>query len=203
MQELQNISNFENLIPIDKEYELRLDDTTLWNLFRSGNESAFIRIYESNFQKLYSYGLRITSDRDLVKDAIQDLFVELRKGRSNLGGTDNIKFYLFKCLKRKVIKESAKWYANLEEINDNYFFSFHLSHEHHLINRQIDEEQMSRLDDAVKRLSPRKKEVIYYFFYEGMSYAQIQEIMGLENIKSARNLIYKALDFLRDIFNRR
>lgn len=199
MQDFQNSKDFENPVPITKDNELIADDAVVWRLFKSGNESAFIKIYENNFDRLFAYGLRITKDRDLVKDAIQDLFIELRKGRNNLGNTDNIKFYLFKSLKRKIIKESGKWYANLEDINDNYFFAFHFSHEQHLINRQIDEEQALKLDAAVKKLSPRKKEVIYYFFYEGLSYQQIQEIMGLENIKSARNLIYKALDFLREV----
>ncbi|MCR9014128.1 RNA polymerase sigma factor [Aquiflexum gelatinilyticum] len=199
MQDLQNSREFENPFSFSKDNGHLADDASIWNLFKSGNESAFIKIYESNFDRLYAYGLRITKDKDLVKDSIQDLFIELRKGRNNLGNTDNIKFYLFKCLKRKIIKESGKWYSNLEDINDNYFFSFNFSHEHHLINRQIDEEQVMKLDLAVKKLSPRKKEVIYYFFYEGLSYQQIQEIMGLENIKSARNLIYKALDFLREV----
>lgn len=199
MQELQKSKDFENHASLAKDIDSNADDAAIWQLFKSGNESAFIRIYETNFDRLFSYGLRITKDRELVKDAIQDLFIELRKGRNNLGNTDNIKFYLFKCLKRKIIKEYGKWYSNLEDINDNYFFSFNISHEHHLINRQIDEEQVLSLDAAVKKLSPRKKEVIYYFFYEGMSYQQIQEIMGLENIKSARNLIYKALDFLREV----
>jgi RNA polymerase sigma factor (sigma-70 family) len=199
MQEIQNRIDFENPLSLTKEIEIVSDDRSVWALFKSGNESAFIKIYENNFDRLYAYGLRITNDQDLVKDAIQDLFIELRKSRSNLGNTDNIKFYLLKCLKRKIIKESGKWYANLEEINDNYFFSFQFSHEQHLINRQIDEEKAIKLDNAIKKLSPRKKEVIYYFFYEGLSYHQIQEIMGLDNIKSARNLIYKALDFLREV----
>lgn len=199
MLELQNNENFGNPVPLAKDSDLIADDAVVWSFFKSGNESAFIKIYENNFDKLYSYGLRISKDRDLVKDAIQDLFIDLRKKRNTLGNTDNIKFYLFKCLKRRIIKESGKWYANLEDVNDNYFFSFNFSHEHHLIKRQIDEEQVSKLDAAIKKLSPRKKEVIYYFFYEGLSYQQIQEIMGLENVKSARNLIYKALDFLREV----
>lgn len=174
------------------------EDIALWDSFREGNESAFIQIYESYFNRLFAYGWRICRHEELVKDAIQDLFIELRRNRSNLGRTDSIKFYLFKCLKRKIIKEEGKWYSNLEEINHGYFFDFTFSHEKHLIDMQIDEEKKQKLNQAIELLSPRKKEVIYYFFYEGMNYQQIQEIMKLDNIKSARNLIYKALDFLRE-----
>jgi len=175
------------------------EDSVLWNSFRNGNESAFIRIYETYFDKLYAYGWRICKKEELVKDAIQDMFIGLRKYRSNLGQTDSIKFYLFKCLKRTIIKEEGNWYSNLDEIDNSYFFDFTFSHEKILIDRQIDEEKKEKLNKAIAQLSPRKREVIYYYFYEGLNYQQIQEIMKLDNVKSARNLIYKALGFLREV----
>ncbi|WP_373494121.1 RNA polymerase sigma factor [Aquiflexum sp.] len=175
------------------------EDVVLWDSFRIGNESAFIRIYETYFDRLYAYGWRICKKDALVQDAIQDMFIELRKYRSNLSPTDSIKFYLFKCLKRTIIKEEGKWYSNLEDIDSSYFFDFTFSHEKHLIDRQINEEVKEKLNKAIALLSPRKREVIYYYFYEGLNYQQIQEIMKLDNIKSARNLIYKALGFLREV----
>lgn len=175
------------------------EDVVLWNSFRDGNESAFIRIYETYFDTLYAYGWRICRKEELVKDAIQDMFIDLRKYRSNLNATDSIKFYLFKCLKRTIIKEEGKWYSNLDDIDNSYFFDFTFSHEKILIDRQIDDEKKEKLNKAIALLSPRKREVIYYFFYEGLNYQQIQEIMNLDNIKSARNLIYKALGFLRQV----
>ncbi len=175
------------------------EDVVLWDSFRDGNESAFIRIYETYFEMLFAYGWRICKKEELVKDAIQDMFIELRKHRSNLSPTDSIKFYLFKCLKRTIIKEEGKWYSNLEDIDNSYFFDFTFSHEKLLIDRQINEEIKEKLNKAIALLSPRKREVIYYFFYEGLNYQQIQEIMKLDNIKSARNLIYKALGFLRQV----
>jgi RNA polymerase sigma factor (sigma-70 family) len=175
------------------------EDPVLWDSFRNGNESAFIRIYETYFDRLFAYGWRICMNEELVKDSIQDMFIDLRKYRRNLGSTDSIKFYLFKCLKRIIIKEEGKWYSNLDEIDNSYFFDFTFSHEKFLIDRQIDEEKKEELNKAIALLSPRKREVIYYFFYEGLNYQQIQEIMKLDNIKSARNLIYKALGFLRQV----
>jgi RNA polymerase sigma factor (sigma-70 family) len=59
-------------------------------------------------------------------------------------------------------------------------------------------EKIEELNSAIAKLSPRKKEIIYYFFYEGFSYVQVQEIMGLDSVKTTRNLMYKALGFLRE-----
>jgi len=193
-----NNDQYLNNPTLENSKAVETNDSRIWDEFRSGNESSFIYIYQNYFDKLYNYGLRITKDEDLVKDAIQDLFIELRKKRSHLGKTDSIKFYLFKCLKRKIIKEEGKWYSKLETIDHSHYFHLDFSHEQFIIDRQIDEEKQLRLNRAIEKLSPRKKEIIYYFYHEGLSYLQIQELMGLDNIKSARNLLYKAIDVLKE-----
>jgi RNA polymerase sigma factor (sigma-70 family) len=115
-----------------------------------------------------------------------------------LGPTDSIKFYLFKCLKRKVIKESNQWFYQCEIFSPELAFEFTFSPEQVLINRQLDNEKVANLNKAIKALPPRKREVIYYFYYEGLNYQQIQELMQFSSIKSARNLVYKAIGFLRE-----
>ncbi|WP_373495979.1 RNA polymerase sigma factor [Aquiflexum sp.] len=173
-------------------------DTSAWNAFRLGNESAFIFIYERYFNILYEYGFRIISDSSVVKDALQDMFINLRERRQYLGDTDDIKFYLFKCLKRRLIKDHAAWQAKkngLEEISEGIHFT--LSFESQLIDQQLTKEKITKLNAAIAQLSSRKREIIYYSFYEGLSYLQIQEIMGLENQQTTRNLMYKAIKYLR------
>lgn len=191
---------YYNIFPAnDSPSVSKTSDSDIWDAFRMGNESAFISIYQMHFDNLFAYGFKICNSEAMVKDAIQDLFIELRKNRLKLGQTTSIKFYLFKCIKRKLIKEEKKWYSNLEHIDSNYFFDFSFSPEELLINRQVDEEKSKKLTKAIQQLSPRKKEVVYYYFYEGMTYKEIQEIMNLDNIKSVRNLIYRSLAFLRNI----
>ncbi|MCH7408584.1 sigma-70 family RNA polymerase sigma factor [Belliella sp. DSM 111904] len=184
--------------PSDRDHQIQ--DIQLWNDFRSGSEAAFITIYTTYFDQLFAYGKKMVSNQGLVKDAIQDLFIELRNSRSRLGETNRIKFYLFKSLKRKLFKEENKKTNKLEALDDEYYFNFSFSPEQLLINRQVDDEISKKLNEAIAKLSPRKKEVIYYYFYEQMDYKQIQDMMNLDNVKSVRNLIYKSLDFLRNIY---
>ncbi|GAB3219923.1 sigma-70 family RNA polymerase sigma factor [Algoriphagus aestuariicola] len=186
-----NIVEKQEAIPLAEERDL-------WAAFKSGNNSAFILIYERFFDSLYSYGLRINSDEDLIKDAIHDIFLDLKKNSSSLGDTDSIKFYLFKCLKRRIFREVKNW-ANLRENLDmRQSFEITFSHEQTLIDKQIDREKTEEINAAIRTLSPRKREAIYYVFYEGMSYQQVSELMELSDAKSARDLVYKGLKCLRD-----
>jgi len=174
-------------------------DSELWDSFRMGNESAFITIYTTYFDTLYFYGKRFVRQEQFLKDIIQDLFISLRRNRTTLGPTSTIKFYLFKSLKRRIIKEEKRRINLSEVIPEDFEFDVYFSPEQMLISRQINEETAARINAALLKLSPRKKEVIYYFFFEELTYCQIQEIMKLDNIKSVRNLVYKALDFLREV----
>lgn len=54
-----------------------IDDQALWNSFRSGDEQAFVIIFDRNVKPLYNYGMKIIADGDLVKDTVQNLFIEL------------------------------------------------------------------------------------------------------------------------------
>lgn len=193
-----NVCIDDRLKPTAATENQHKDEAAVWEAFKNGNESAFIYIYETYFDSLFVYGCQFTRNGDIVKDAIQDLFIEIRKNRGRLGKTDSIKFYLYKSLKRAVIKACGQWYNRCEGIDNNTAFGFVFSHEQILIERQLDEEKTKKLNKAIQSLSPRKREIIYYFYYEGLSYQQIQELMEMSHVRSARNLLYKAVDFLRE-----
>ncbi len=178
---------------------VNMEDIEIWKQFKSGNESAFIYIYKTNFKNLYNYSLQFSKDVNLVEDSIQDLFIDIRRTRKKLSDTTSIKLYLYKAIRRKVlqyVKHSRKyfWSGSLEEGN-NFHFTF--SYEHHLIAKQLTEEKIERLNQALETLPKRQREVIYYFFYEQMGYQEIKEIMNFTNVKSVRNKAYIALKTLR------
>ncbi|SMD37283.1 RNA polymerase sigma factor, sigma-70 family [Reichenbachiella faecimaris] len=176
-------------------------DGEIWREFKNYNESAFIFIYSKYFNVLYQYASQFTHDRELIKDAIQDLFIELRKSRTNLSATNSIKRYLFKSIRRKVLYYKGKRKTiRLSNEVEGYQFSFVFSHEQKLIERQLSDEKLERLNAALTHLTSRQREAVYHFYYEGLSYTDISEVMDLRNVKSARNLIYKALGELKEFF---
>jgi len=93
-----------------------IPDSLLWKEFIHGNEDAFRLIYQGHVQTLFKYGYNFTHDEALIKDCIQDIFVDLMKYRSTIGSSDNIRLYLFKSLKRKIIRSLHKGeiYRHLE-----------------------------------------------------------------------------------------
>jgi RNA polymerase sigma factor (sigma-70 family) len=194
----KSVSIPDGKVDSQKETILFSNDQMLWKAFKAGNSSAFILIYEKYFDALFSYGIRIHCDEELVKDAIQDIFLHLKSKSQSLGDTDHIKFYLFKCLKRRILKELKNWTDLKDESGEQRNFEVTFSHEQNLIDKQFDLEKSKKINDAIKSLSPRKREAIYYIYFEGLSYQQVSELMELSDSKSARDLVYKALKCLRN-----
>lgn len=180
----------------DKDIFKNKTDEYIWNKFKQGNKNALIHIYSEYFPVLFNYALQFNSDREFVKDVIQDLFIYIYNNRKSINSTTSIKFYLFKSLRRRLRVEIDK----SKSFGRGNFESSAIqnSYESEII---IEEDQLHHqklLKNAIETLSQKQKEVIYYFYYQNFSYQEIASIMGFSQVKSARKLLYRALENLKD-----
>ncbi|MBV6639421.1 MAG: sigma-70 family RNA polymerase sigma factor [Cyclobacteriaceae bacterium] len=186
--------------PESSRYKLdSFDDSRIWELFQEGHESAFIHIYRRYFDALFSFGSQFSNSEALVEDAIQDMFIELREKRGNTVIRNSIKSYLFTCLRRRILLYKSKFDSRIEPIENGAFqpFEVGISMEQLLIESQIKEEQKKKLENGLKLLTERQREAIYYLYHEGMSYYEIKDLMNFSNIRSTRNLIYRAIKTIK------
>lgn len=174
-----------------------LTDTEIWASFKKGEEWAVCFVYTQYAEKLYRYGLKITSNITVIEDSLHDLFVGLIKNRKNLGHTDNILFYLLKSYKRELIRKLKieKRFVS-DEASHEYQFDVTWSIEHEIILDEIDEQKSKMMLKALNELTPRQKEAIYLRFTQELSYKDIAGIMDI-SVEACRNLISKAISRLK------
>ena len=172
-------------------------DAQLWEQFRLGNKDAFDSIYDRHFQVLCWYGDRICEDKGLVEDVVQDLFIYLWTRKKRLGKTNAIKFYLFRCLRRKLLRVLAQRKRRPDQLEvleiDEHRFQLSLQKSTDL---PFEENEFSKLTAALTRLTDRQKEAIYLRFYNNLSFQEVASIMDLE-VRSVYNLIARTLTILR------
>ncbi len=172
----------------------------LWIRFKSGDKTAFAEIYECYAGVLYNYGFHISSEQDIVEDAIQDLFVVLWQSRENLSDTTSIKYYLFRSLRRQIVKLLGKETA-FERYDEAEHPLEHLwvpSAEMLVISGEAEEIQWKELQAALMELTPRQLEAIRLHFYEGFDFRSISLIMEM-NEQSVRNILHRSLYKLRHV----
>ena len=173
--------------------------TDNWGRMVGGDKEAFINLYKSQYQALFCYGFSIALDRELTKDCIQELFLEIWNTRSSLNKeVKNVRSYLFTWLRRKITHE----FAHVEKGNQSGqyledFTATQASYEELLIAFQQSEEKKEVLRAALKKLTKKQLEIIRLKFFENLSYRAIAMQTSLTP-RTVYNLIYEALKHLRE-----
>jgi len=172
------------------------DEVEAWLAMKSGDKRALSFFYTRYFNTLYNYGGRIAKDSVLTEDCIQDLFTELWSKHEGLSDVRNVKYYLLKCLRHKILYKLSLE-SRLHVAGDVASFQIELSHKTHYLNDQINADIRKKIAELIATLTPKQREAIFLIYYEELSYEEVALIMDLK-IKTIYNLIHLAISKLRE-----
>lgn len=173
-------------------------DHKLWKAMKGGSIAAFEQLYDRYFSLLFGYGLQFCADRTVIKDCLQDFFVDIYQRRDSLSDVKKVRQYLYVCFRHFVIRKTMHRHQLHESIGKNYSFQVHFSHEDQLIGEELDAYRKKMLKASFNKLTSRQKEAIFLRYYENMSYTDIAEIMNMKETKYARTLVYRSLLELKE-----
>jgi RNA polymerase sigma factor (sigma-70 family) len=172
-----------------------------WSLLVEGDRQGLYECFNLFYDDLYRFGLSLYKDQDLIKDSIQNLFLELWEIREKLSEVKNIKQYVFTIYKRIIYKTNkALDHKNvclevlLEDIDHDFLVQN--SYESILVANQADEQKQKQLQHALNELSPRQIQIIRLRFYEKKSYQEIAQETGLTE-RTIYNTLHNAISTLR------
>ena len=171
--------------------------TDLWTRFQHGDVQAWSALLEGYYRTLFNYGRRLETDRDLLHDCIQELFLNLWDSRANLNPSPvSVSFYLLRAFRNLLLKEVQKRTRqhpndeSLSEVADS------ITIEDWLIDREEVQLTHSRIKNLLCTLSPREQEIVFLKFYENLSNQQIADLLNIRK-QSVANLLYSGLQHLR------
>ncbi|MBP3517598.1 MAG: sigma-70 family RNA polymerase sigma factor [Parabacteroides sp.] len=172
-----------------------ISEENLWLLCLEGDREAFKEMYCRFYSLLYHYGLKLVSDKELVKDCIQDIFVKIIQNHSTLSPTLNVKGYLIRTLRNKIIDiiEKERGMDDIERYGDNFIADDSFWEEE-------DKNPCFRFFmRAFSELSSHQQEIIYLYYVNELKHEEIAEILGI-NYQSSKNLLFRSLSKLKKIY---
>lgn len=157
---------------------------------------TYSQLYKIYVNELYSYGVSLGFASNKCMDAIHDIYCRIFIDKKELHGVQNIKYYLFRCLKNRLLdiqkKDKRISHDNVSENN----FSVEVS----VMDTIIDEEERTMLKAKVQALmeslTSNQREAIYLRYMQEMEYEEIAQLLNI-NIDSARKLVYRGIEKLR------
>ena len=160
------------------------------NRFLHGDHEAYSLLYKEHVQELFSYGKALTSNDERLKDAIQDVFYKILSNPSSLKNVQNLKYFLFKSLKNRLI-DILKSEINKEAVYERIDFTVN---DVTILDSLIEEEERFELSQKIKLLL---EQLTFRYIYN-MEYEEIADLLNMNNSKSARNLVSRALEHIRN-----
>lgn len=154
-------------------------------------------IYNQHILDLYNYAIYLGADKELAMDAIHDIFCKLCVDEDVVRKIENVKFYLFRALKNRLLnvyKSSDFNTACLSELRSEKDTSADI--EELLISKEEEENIKKKIDEMLALLTKRQREIIYLRYVQEYNYEQIAEIMQI-SYGSCRKLAHKAMTELR------
>jgi RNA polymerase sigma factor (sigma-70 family) len=179
----------------------KLVDLLFWKDMISGDESAFSSIFKSYYQPLYNFGKLYASDKALINDSIQDLFMDFWEKRKNLKPEVDVEAYIYGAFRFKILRRINQKFLFTSFHEDHLNVIYEISKEDLEIRNEIDQERIVKINDLLNQLPPKQKEVIYLKFYKGLSNEQIAKILDI-NYQSVKNHVFRSLQVLREKSNK-
>ena len=157
-------------------------------------------IYNRYVDDLYTYALYLGFEKEVIMDAIHDVFCKFAANEKLLQDVSNIKFYLFKSLKNRLydIYKARKEYAELSAIDlQETPFNIQVTIEELLIDQEEQQQIKNQLAEMLESLTERQREIVYLRYVQEYDYEQISELLNI-SVHGCRKLLSKAMQNLRE-----
>lgn len=173
-------------------------DNNILQRLSAGDHAAFEFLYNKYADGLLSYGAGLGFGKDVIEDAIQDVFFNVYVKRHLLANISSLKYYLLRSLRNRLLNIARSAVKTSEFSEDEFDFHIEVDAHEHIISREEQELLVKKVQDCMSCLAPRQREAIYLRFIHEMEYDQIAGILQMTPA-SARNLISRAVGKMRKI----
>jgi RNA polymerase sigma-70 factor (ECF subfamily) len=172
-------------------------DENLMMSVRTGEVAKLGVLFDRHHRVLFDYFVRMTDNRMIADDLVQDVFFRILKYRNTFRGDGQFKAWMFHIARNARIDyyrshpvEHVLPEDQVEEIHTTSPFPA----------RQLEEKQQAEmLQCALSKLTPEKREVLVLSRYHEMKYDEISALMGCE-VSTVKTRVHRAMKDLREIY---
>jgi RNA polymerase sigma factor (sigma-70 family) len=171
-----------------------------WEDIRNGSREAFLQLYQTYYQVLFNAGCYITTDKELIRDSIHQLFLHLWQTKDTIPVIHHFKSYLVAALRNRILSALREQDKMISYEPDNMpdAMLVEYSYEDIMIRKADEMATSEQLKQAIAQLPPRYRQVIEMKFFQQLSYEAIAQQTG-QTVKTTYTYIHEALGTLRKL----
>jgi RNA polymerase sigma-70 factor (ECF subfamily) len=162
----------------------------------AGDQSAFLELYERHRQPIFRFAYRLLGSVEMAEDITHDCFLGLIRRPENFDpARASLRTYMYAAARnlalkhfRKVGRESA-----LDDLSDDPL----LPERQAPLRQMLDRELAAVVKQAIQNLPPLQREALILFEYEGLSLAEIADVVD-SDIGAVKARLHRARERLRN-----
>ena len=159
-----------------------------------GDAHAFKEIYELYQDKIFAFAYKLTKQKELANDMVQEVFIKLWEKRDQVKSDLNFGAYLKKMTQNHIFNYLKK--ASLDREVQQTIKEKLLALQNSNADELLEKELQKVYTQAIETLSPQKKRIYNLSRTGDLSYDEIAVQLGLSR-NTVRNQMVEAIKLIR------
>lgn len=176
------------------------DDRSLIEAFQSGDEFAFVALYNRYKGPVYAFCVKMLLDRAAAEDVLQETFVRVYENRERLTRPGSFKAWLFTIARNQCLNQLRRQGRQVP-LGDT---EPHAPARETPFSQLMKSEQVDLVNAYLAQLKPEYREVLVLREYQNLSYEEIAAVTR-NTLSSVKSRLFKARrklgSFLRPILD--
>ncbi len=180
------------------------EETIDLNALREGDKAVFAQVVELYADRLYNLTLKLTGDPYEAEDALQETFISAYKSIRRFEGRSSVGTWLYRIAYNAAMMRKRKKQPDTVSIDEpvtlddgemvpRQFYDWCCLPESDLLST----EAMDHMNRAIQQLPEALKSVFVLRDIEGLSTAEVGEVLGLST-PAVKSRLHRARLFLRE-----
>ncbi len=173
--------------------DLPLTEVELLRQVAAGDEAAFAELYDRFAPPVYNYLLRLVNEAAVAEEILQEVFLAAWQSAHRFREEARVKTWLLRIAHHQAVSWLRRTRATLWIVDDLEAGDRELVEEDLARRGQIDQVRA-----ALSQLTPNHRAVIELTFVQGLSYAEIADVMNcpIGTVKSRMSYALRHLNGL-------
>ena len=184
---------------IDKQNGSELTDNELVEIIKKGSPERYKEIIDRYQGKLFAYLYRLIGDKDEAEDLLQNVFIKAYRNIESYDTSRKFSSWIYRIAHNEAVnfikRKSLKRFISIESITSAKDKLESASAEDNAHESWIRKETSNEVDEAIKKLPLKYRQVLVLRYYSDKSYEDISEILG-RPVNTVGTLIKRAKDKL-------
>lgn len=176
---------------------MNTDNELMMQLKKSDLDKLGI-LFERHKKNLFGFFFKITYDRDVSEDMVQEVFIKILKYKDSFRGYGKFSTWMYRIAHNVSVDHFRKQSRYVSSEDPEKLISIEDSvYEQNAIM----DEGFDMLNRAMLKLVPDKREILILSKIDGLKYKELGRILNCSE-NSVKGRVFRALKELKDIFSK-